>query len=285
VTGRAEAQVAVAKRRLLTRGTAAAIAEVGEADACLALLENPDADVPLFSVDRIIERFGHLAPIRENLLARDDLSTPMRQALLSKLSQMLAGFVTARQWLESEHAEFAAREACEKATVALAADTSYDEVAALVRHLRQSGQLTAGMLLRALLSGNVVLFEEALAELSGISIDRVTAYIHDKNISGFRALYRQAGLPDTAYPAFREALAAMRAGFLVGEQGGAARLKRRMVERVLGACAHAALLALLRRFAVEAAREEARLFCDDLVAEAAILQADESYVEEHLAAA
>lgn len=290
-TGRAEAQVAVAKRRLLTRGTAAAIAEVGEADACLALLENPDADVPLFSVDRIIERFGHLAPIRENLLARDDLSTPMRQALLSKLSQTLAGFVTARQWLESEHAEFAAREACEKATVALAADTSYDEVAALVRHLRQSGQLTAGMLLRALLSGNVVLFEEALAELSGISIDRVTAYIHDKNISGFRALYRQAGLPDTAYPAFQEALAAMRAGLLVGEQGGAARLKRRMVERVLGACAHergedsAALLALLRRFAVEAAREEARLFCDDLVAEAAILQADESYIEEHLAAA
>lgn len=129
------------------------------------------------------------------------------------------------------------------------------------------------MLLRALLSGNVVLFEEALAELSGIPIDRATAYIHDKNISGFRALYRQAGLPDTAYPAFREALAAMRAGFLVGEQGGAARLKRRMVERVLGACIHergedaAVLLALLRRFAVEAAREEARLFCDDLVAD------------------
>jgi uncharacterized protein (DUF2336 family) len=290
-TGRAEAQIAVAKRCLLTRGAAAAMAEVGEADACLALLENPGADIPTFSIDRIIKRFGHLAPIRENLLAREDLSMPMRQALLSKLSQTLAGFVTARQWLESEHAESAAREACEKATVALAADTSYDEVAALVRYLRQSGQLTAGMLLRALLSGNVVLFEEALAELSGIPIDRATAYIHDKNISGFRALYRQAGLPDTAYPAFREALAAMRAGFLVGEQGGASRLKRRMVERVLGACTHergedaAALLALLRRFAVEAAREEARLFCDDLVAEDPILQADESYVEERLAAA
>ena len=33
----------------------------------------------------------------------------------------------------------------------------------------------------------------------------------------------------------------------------------------------ASLLALLRRFAVEAAREEARLFCDDLVAEACII--------------
>ena len=215
----------------------------------------------------------------------------MRQALLSKLSQTLAGFVAVRRWLRPEHAELTAKEACEKATVALAADTRYEEVGALVQHLRQSGQLTAGTILRALLSGNVVLFAEALAELSGVSIDRVTAYIHDKNISGFRALYREAGLPEVAYPAFREALAAMRAGLLIGEQGGAARLKRRMVERVLDACMHergeqaASLLALLRCFAVEAAREEARLFCDDLVAEACIIQADHSYADARLVAA
>jgi hypothetical protein len=60
---------------------------------------------------------------------------------------------------------------------------------------------------------------------------------------------------------------------LIGEQGGASRLKRRMVERVLAHCAAdseadmATLLALLRRFVVEAARDEARMFCDDLVAD------------------
>ena len=290
-TGHADVQVAIAGRPGLPRTLAAAIAEVGAAEACLALLENGDADIARFSIDRIVERFGHLAPIRENLLARDDLPMAMRQALLSKLSQTLAGFVAARQWLGSEHAEFATKDACEKATVALAADTSYDEVGAFVQHLRHSGQLTAGMILRALLSGNVVLFEEALAELSSIPIDRVTAYVHDKNISGFRALYREAGLPEVAYPAFREALAAMRAGLLIGEQGGASRLKRRMVERVLDACSHergeeaASVLALLRRFSVEAAREEARLFCDDLVADACIIQADQSYAEAQLAAA
>jgi len=290
-TGQADVQAVVAGRRPLSRGLAAAVAEVGAAEACLTLLENPDADIAPFSIDRIIDRFGHLAPIRENLLAREDLPIAMRQALLSKLSQTLAGFVAARRWLRPEHAELTAKEACEKATIALAADTRYEEVGALVQHLRQSGQLTAGMILRALLSGNVVLFEEALAELSGVSIDRVTAYIHDKNISGFRALYREAGLPEVAYPAFREALAAMRAGMMIGEQGGAARLKRRMVERVLDACMHergeqaASLLALLRRFAVEAAREEARLFCDGLVAEACIIQADQSYADAQLVAA
>ena len=135
-TGRTEAQTAIAGRAMLPRSIAAAIAEVGSAEACLALLENPDADIAPFSIDRMVERFGHLAPIRENLLARDDLPMPTRQALLSKLSQTLAGFVTARHWLGSEHAEHAAKDACERATVALAADTPYEELAALVHHLR-----------------------------------------------------------------------------------------------------------------------------------------------------
>jgi uncharacterized protein (DUF2336 family) len=271
-TGQAETQVAIAGRAMLMTPLAAAISEVGSAEACLTLLENSDAEIALFSIDRIVERFGHLAAIRENLVARDDLPMTTRQALLSKLSQTLAGFVAKRHWLGPEHAEYAAREALEKATLALAAETPYEEVPELMRHLRQSGQLTAGMILRALLSGNVVLFEEALSELSGVPLDRVTSYIHDKNISGFRALYSKAGLPDVAYPAFREAISAMRDGILIGEQGGVTRLKRRMVEHVLACCSHdrapetASLLALLRRFAVEAVREEARMFCDDLVA-------------------
>ncbi len=286
-TAQPESQVAIASRVLLSSPVAAAIAEVGCAQACLALLENPDADIALFSLDRLIERFGHLAPIRENLIARHDLPMASRQALLAKLSQTLAGFVSARHWLGSEHAEHAAREACEKATVALAAETPYDEIAELMRHLRQSGQLTAGMILRALLSGNVVLFEEAIAELTGMPIDRVSAYIHDKHISGFRAIYTKAGLPDAAYPAFREAIAALRDGILVGETGGVARLKRRMVEHVLQACVAerrddmASLLALLRRFAVEAAREEARMFCDDLVANDQIAYDHVAYVPQN----
>ncbi len=288
-TGRPEVQTAIAGRPMLPRSLAAALAEVGSAEACLALLENIDADIALFSIDRMVERFGHLAPIRENLLERDDLPMTTRQALLNKLSQTLAGFVSARQWLASEHAEHAARDACEKATVALAADTPYDELAALVHHLRQSGQLTAGMILRGFLSGNVVLFEEALAELSGMSLDRVTSYIHDKNLSGFHALYSKAGLPDGAYPAFREAIAAMREGALSGGQGNAARLKRRMVEGVLEECsaepdADDSLLALLRRFAVEAAREEARMFCDDLVATSPAIMLDQPMIETRLVA-
>jgi uncharacterized protein (DUF2336 family) len=271
-TGGPQAQAAIANRAPLPSAVSAAIAEVGAAEACLVLLENPRAEIAPFSLDRIVARFGHLAAVREAMLARDDLPAPTRQSLVAKLSETLAGFVAAREWLEQDRAQRVAKEACEKATITLAAVSSESEIRPLIRHLRESGQLTAGLVLRALLSGNVEMFEEALAELSGLPLARVSAFVHDKGIAGFRALYDRAELPASAYPAFREAVEAMREGGFVGDAGGATRLKRRMVERVLTRCADESLgeveplMTLLRRFAAEAAREEARLFCDELVA-------------------
>ena len=115
------------------------------------------------------------------------------------------------------------------------------------------------------------MFEEALADLSGLPLSRVEGLIHDKGNAGFRALYEKAGLPAATFPAFREAVAAMQDDYVSLEPGGNARLRRRMIERVLTRCESMEqgdiepLLTLLRRFATEAAREEARMFCDDLV--------------------
>ena len=271
-TGGTGVQAAIASRAALPCSVAAAIAEVGTAEPCLLLVENPTADLTPLSIDRIVERFGHLAAIREALLLRDDLPAATRQTLVIKLSETLAGFVSGRAWLDADHAQRIARDACEKATVTIAADTPESELRPLIRHLCAGGQLTAGLILRALLSGNIALFEEALAELTEMPVARVSALIHDRGSVGFRALFDKAQLPPSTYPAFKEAIEALREGIL-HEPGGATRLKRRMIERVLTRCEDgdvgelAPLLTLLRRFATEAAREEARLFCDELVAE------------------
>lgn len=270
-TGTAAVQTAIAHRAPLQCSVAAAIAEVGCAEACLVLIESPDADVARFSVDRIVARFGHIAAIREALFARPNLPSSTRQALVLKLSATLADFVASRAWLEAGRAHRIAKEACEKATVALAAESAHAEVRPLVRHLCTSGQLTAGLILRALLSGNIVLFEEALTELSGLPPARVRSLVHDKGTAGLRAIFDKAGLPGSTWPAFREAIEAMRESFHLGEPGGASRLKRRVIERVLTGCERSEigevepLLTLLRRFATEAAREEARLYCEELV--------------------
>lgn len=198
--GNAQVQAAIARRQGLPTAVAAAIVEVGSPESCLLLLENPHAEIAIFSVNRMVERFGHLAAIREVLLARDDLPAPTRQSLVAKLSSTLANFVVSREWLGPDRAQRVVKEACEKATVILAAETPETQVRPLIRHLRETGQLTAGLILRALLSGNVTLFEEALADLSGMALARVVGLVHDRGSSGFRAIYEKAGLPDTAYP-------------------------------------------------------------------------------------
>ena len=272
--GEPAVQAAIAERIGLARAVAAAIAEVGSAESCLILIENATAAIPAFSLERIGERHAHLAAVRESLLARDDLPSSARQALVAKLSETLASFVAAQQWLEAGKARRVAREACEKATVALAANAPGRDVASLVAHLRQSGQLTSALLLRALLSGNVLLFQAALAELADLPTGRVATLLGDRSGKALRAAFDRARLPASVLTAAKAALALLRETPSLADGSAALRLKRPVVEGVLAHCQReaergadvGALLLLLRRFAVEAAREEARSLCDGLAA-------------------
>ena len=271
-TGNCETQCAIARRIRLPASVCAAIAEVGCAAAALELIENPYAELVPFSWDRIVERHGHLAAIRESMLVLEDLPAATRAALVAKLSETLAQFVVARNWLSADRAGRAASEARDRCTVNIAARSRGEEMGALVAHLRATSQLTAGLILRALLSGNLELFSHALSELSEMPQARVAALLHDRSAAGLNALLCRAGLPESTFAAFRVALEVCHEIGFADSTGTAARLRRRMVERVLTRCATdeeatESLLILLRRFATESAREEARLFCEELVGE------------------
>jgi hypothetical protein len=99
--------------------------------------------------------------------------------------------------------------------------------------------------------------------------------LHDRGGASLHALLKRAGLPDSTFAAFRIALEVCHEVGFADSIGTVARLRRKMVERVLIHCesdseATEALLILLRRFATESAREEARMFCDELIAEGSV---------------
>src|SRR6202043_2125827 len=274
-TGNCETQCAIARRINLPASVCAAIAEVGTAEAALELIENAYAELAPFSWDRIVARHGHLAAIRESMLVLEDLPAATRLALVAKLSETLAQFVVARNWLSADRAGRVTSEARDRSTVNIAAVSRGDDMRGLVRHLRATGQLTAGLILRALLSGNLELFNSALAELSELPPARVAALLHDRGGASLHALLKRAGLPESTFAAFHAALEVNHETGYADTLGGAARLRRRMVERVLTHCetdrqAAEPLLILLRRFATESAREEARMFCDELIADQAV---------------
>lgn len=273
--GDAFAQAAVALRPSVSASVAAAIAEVAAREALIALAVNPAAEIPEFSLRRMVERFGSDGELREALLSRPALPPSVRSDLVAATASALSQFVVGCAWLSSERAGRVVREATDKAHVMIAADAErardWRAARALVKHLRGCERLTPGLALRALLSGNSCLFDATLVELSGLPERKALPLARDWRGNGFAALYRAAGLPDKLLPAFRAALSAL------GEFGPAAHdsgahLSRAMIERVLTACETAdpvelgSLLALLRRFDAEAAREEAREAARSLLA-------------------
>jgi uncharacterized protein (DUF2336 family) len=272
--GDAFAQAAIALRPRLSMSVAAALAEVGSREALIALAVNPGANVADFSLRRMIERFGRDGEVREALLSRPELPAVLRSALVEATARALSDFVTSRSWLSAERAERVTRDARESANIMISAESARDRDYAagceLVVHLRQSGQLTAGLILRSLLSGHTTLFEAALCELSGMPARRVAGLIAAFRGAGFAALYNRAGLPAGLMPAFRAALEAQREFGFANESCHTVGLSRTIIERVLTACEDTnrggldSLLALLRRFETEALREEARLLALDL---------------------
>jgi uncharacterized protein (DUF2336 family) len=269
--GDATVQVAVARRQGLPSPVAAALAEVGVPSALAALAANRSAALAPFSLRRMHERHGGDPDVREALLARDDLPADVRQSIVAEVAQALSSFVVGCRWMSAERSARVVREATERATLVIAHDTP-GAAGELVRHLRETSQLTPAFILRAVLSAEMSVVEAAFAELAGMNPKRVGGLLRDRG-AGFAALYRKAGLPLPLYPAFAAALSAARQA----ASGSAGRMSREMVANVIAGCEAGAnptettaLVALLRRFETEAAREEARALTEKLADHAAL---------------
>ena len=269
-------QTAIALRPRVSVGVSAALAEIGTSPALAALAANTGSDIAETSLARIVARHGDCAKVREALLSRPDLPLPIRQAVAVALSDALSSFVLDKGWLSRERTTRMAREAREKTTVALSSAAEEADVRNLVVHLRRTGQLTPGLILRALLSRATAFVEAAFADLSGMPAARVAGLLWDRRGSGLAPLYRRAGLPVALKPAFDAAFAALGETLRTETVAEGAQLSRRMIERVLTACESlpaeeaGKLVALLRRYEAEAAREEARELAGALADEAAL---------------
>ena len=258
--GDLSAQCAIARRRGLGPGPAAALAEVGEREAALALLENPDA-VPIASaLRRIVERFGDDADILDAVFRHRAAPASVKAEIAITKAKALGDKAAASGAISAERALRIGRDAQDQALCAIAASCDGEERAALVRTLRARGALSLALLMRSLLEGRREFFAAALADLSGQPYARAAGLARASSGQGFAALALRAGLPRHALPAFRAALRAIETFGARGPEG----LKLRLIEATAAACEArgdpklAPILALLWRFAGEAAKAEAR---------------------------
>ncbi|MBO9098447.1 MULTISPECIES: DUF2336 domain-containing protein [unclassified Rhizobium] len=198
-------RVLIASRGALGASVVAAIAEIGDEEEVLCLLENDGACWSRASLKRVTDRLGHSADIRRLLLERHDLPCDARHLLMQQVSDALAEFSLVQATLSPRRLQHVTREAGEAATVAIAGAVNHDEISGMVEHLRLSGRLTPAFLMHTLCSGKVDFFAGAVANLSGCSEPRVRSILGTGRMHAVRALFEAAGLSRDISTLFVEA--------------------------------------------------------------------------------
>jgi len=262
-------QLAMARRVPVATSICAALTEAGAPCVLIELARNEKAQLSQAIMLRMLERAGEEGRLRDALMMRADAGPELRMRLLEHVSGALSTFLKQTGWLSPERTERMLREARERAIVEISAQA--DDVnspihgaagaaLSLVRHLRGQGQLTAALILRALLCGDRLMLAAALAELGERPLERVLAYLDHASGHAFAALYEKAGLPEAMLPVFIAVLGAMERF----PQAAGAHPDRTLLKTALRACAslpeaqRLSLEAYLGRLEVESTRLQMR---------------------------
>ncbi|WGD30861.1 DUF2336 domain-containing protein [Ancylobacter sp. WKF20] len=237
-TGDEMVRLAIAARRDLQPEVATVLARLAGPQGALALAGNRSARLGEAALVSLATRFGQMPALREALLARPDLPPAIHHALIREVADTLSAFVAERRWLSPDAASRVAREACpaEEADAEAPREMPMQDTGTRLRiaveGMKAKGKLTPVLALRALLFGEVRLFQEMASVLAEISSDEVAAMLADRSGRSFRAVYDRIGLPRGAYIAFRTALEVVQAA--EGEGLDAADLERRILDEVIG---------------------------------------------------
>jgi uncharacterized protein (DUF2336 family) len=268
--GDAIAQATIARRPMLSTPVAAALAEVGDRGAILALIANTEAEISRNALWRLFERFCGDPEVRRRLSEHPDLPSSLRAAIAATTTDALAILATST-CIDPRRADRIAREGREQAFIAIAAGCSEGDLTGLVQWLRAGEHLTVSLLLRALAGADTRLFRHCLAHMASLPPSRVDGLLRDSRGSGFVALYRRAGMPAYLLPVFRvafELAQKTRPTSVSGDCPLAANILRAI--EALEDPGLASVIALLWRLASKGAREDSRNDVAEVQAQAEI---------------
>ncbi|MEO9339006.1 DUF2336 domain-containing protein [Mesorhizobium sp. SB112] len=257
-SGHAAIQQLIADRPQVSMGVAAAIAEVGEPEACATLVRNSGATIASLSFRRMAERHGHLPQVREALIADRRLPSDCRHMLLVKLGEALRQSPLVQGLIGYARAEKLTRDACVKASLTLIEGTPSVEHAALIEHMRLRGDLTSGFIIRMVAHGKIDFFGSALVALTGQNETRVNSMLAAGNDIALGAIFRKAGLSETMHRVLFCALKVWREVANGRRQAGAQEVSWLMLKELGGQSAEGDLATLVKSIHLDALRANAR---------------------------
>lgn len=227
-------QTAVAARPALGEMVTHALATHGCGEAVKTALANDRARFTEHAMIATLERFKGDRDVAAGMAYRQALPLSIAERLVNLVSDEVRRHLVDRHQISAQTAIRVAVGARERATVDLVDQAGKAaDLPAFCAHLHRQDRLTASLLLRALVCGQMTFFETALAELAALPHHRAWLLVHDAGPLGLKAICDKAGMPPRLLPAFRAGVDTHHA--LLSEDGDMGRFQEAMLERFLTA--------------------------------------------------
>jgi len=228
------AQIAVAGRDNVSEDVADVLAESESEDVVATLVGNEGAHLAESTLGKVLDKFGDSEAVNEPMAHRGSLPVAVSERLVTLVSEQMRDHIMTHHEVSPAMASDLLLESREKATISLLEGGETSTVLALVEQLHAHGRLTPTLVLRALIMGDTVFFEVAIAKIVNIPVVNAYQLIHDTGGNGLKRLLEAAKFPKGALPMVSAALDV--ADEMVSTGGDSqAMFKQLMIERVLTA--------------------------------------------------
>ena len=227
-------QLAVAGRDTLSPTVTLAIAQYAEAPAVERAIANDNAEFDIEGFDAALDRFAGVSSITAAMVRRDALPVAVTEKLISLVTGDVFDYLVNNHELPPQIAIDLAVAARERATIDVVEQASRQkDVGRFVQQLNLNGRLTPSLLMRGLCMGHMDFVEHAMAELAGMSHQRMWLLVHDSGPLGLKAAFDRAGLPPRLYSSFRAAVEVYHSIERDGVTIDRVSFRKRMLERTL----------------------------------------------------
>jgi uncharacterized protein (DUF2336 family) len=227
-------QVAVASRERISTTVTGALSAYAAPEAVERALANDNALFDEEGLNTALSRFEGLSSITTAMVYREQLPVGVTEKLVSMVTGELFDHLVNNHELPPQIAIDLAMGARERATLDIVEQAARQrDLPRFVQQLNLNGRLTPSLLMRALCMGQVDFVEYAMAELGGVSHQRMWLLMHDSGPLGLKAAFDRAGLPPRLYPSFRAAIEVYHSIDREGAARDRIAFRRRMLERTL----------------------------------------------------
>lgn len=226
--------MAITKRPRITGEVVKAIVRFGDSRVVASVAANDGAEIGADLGAYMLALYHDDDLIKESFIARRDLPSSLVEKLITMVSAEVAVRLNEKHEIPLELALDLASRSRERAQIDFISQSWVSrDLKMLTRRLAQEGRLTSTLIVRGACCGQMRFVEHALAQKSGVSLNKTALMVHDSGPFGLKTLCGRSGLNDTDFILLRASIAIFADLELKGGHYSKQRFQKIMLERVL----------------------------------------------------